>query len=51
MPRPSHSRKDPDAAEAFKSSVAEKLEALEIEAGRQVKVWFMDEAALGCTPT
>ena len=47
VPRPSHSKKDPDAAEAFKSSVAEKLEALEIKTGRQVKVWFMDEARFG----
>ena len=47
MPRPSHSKKDPDAAEAFKNSVAEKLEALKIEAGSQVKVWFMDEARFG----
>ena len=27
--------------------MAEKLEALEIEAGSQVKVWFMDEARFG----
>jgi transposase len=47
VPRPSHSKKDPDAAEAFKSSVAEKLEALQITAGSQVKVWFMDEARFG----
>ena len=47
VPRPSHSKKSPDAAEAFKSSVAEKLEALGIEAGSRVKVWFMDEARFG----
>ena len=47
VPRPSHSKKDPDAAEAFKRSVAEKLEALEIQAGSHVKVWFMDEARFG----
>ena len=47
VPRPSHSRKDPDAAESFKSSVAEKLESLGIEAGSRVKVWFMDEARFG----
>jgi hypothetical protein len=35
--------KNPDAAEAFKSSVAEKLESLEIKAGSRIKVWFMDE--------
>ena len=47
VPRPSHSKKNPDAAEAFKSTVAEKLEALEIKAGSRVKVWFMDEARFG----
>jgi len=47
VPRPSHSRKNPDAAEAFKSGVAEKLEALGIKAGSRVKVWFMDEARFG----
>ena len=47
VPRPSHSKKDPDAAEAFKSSVAEKFEALGIEAGSRVKVWVMDEARFG----
>jgi len=47
VPRPSHSKKNPDAAQTFKDGVAEKLEALEIEAGSQVKVWFMDEARFG----
>ena len=47
VPRPSHSKANPDAAAAFKSSVAEKLEALGIEAGSRVKVWFMDEARFG----
>ena len=47
VPRPTHSRKNPDAAAAFKSSVAEKLEGLGIKAGSRVKVWFMDEARFG----
>ena len=47
VPRPSHSQQDPDAAAAFKNAVAEKLEALGIEAGSRVKVWFMDEARFG----
>ncbi len=47
VPRPSHSRKNPDAAEAFKGSVAEKFEALGIKAGSRVKVWLMDEARFG----
>jgi hypothetical protein len=44
VPRPSHSRKNPGAAQEFKSSVAEKFEALGIKAGSRVKVWLMDEA-------
>ena len=47
VPRPTHSRQTPGAAEAFKSEVAEKLEALGIEAGSRVQVWFMDEARFG----
>jgi len=47
VPRPTHSRKKDGAAEAFKSAVAEKLEALGIKAGSRVKVWFMDEARFG----
>jgi transposase len=47
VPRPSHSKKDPHAAEAFRSEVVEKLESLGLEKGSRVKVWFMDEARLG----
>jgi len=43
VPRPTHSRKRAGAAEAFKSAVTEKFEALAIKAGSRVKVWFMDE--------
>jgi transposase len=47
VPRPSHSKKKPGAAEAFKDGLAGKLQALEIKAGSRVKVWFMDEARFG----
>lgn len=47
VPRPSHSKKKPAAAEEFKSAVAQKLESLGIAAGSRVKVWFMDEARFG----
>ena len=47
VPRPSHSKKDPLAAEAFKSQVAEKFEELGIKEGSRVKVWIMDEARFG----
>ena len=47
VPRPSHSKKKPEAVETFKNELAGKLEALEIQAGSRVKVWFMDEARFG----
>ena len=47
VPRPSHSRKKAQAVETFKNELAGKLEALEIQAGSRVKVWFMDEARFG----
>jgi transposase len=47
VPRPSHSKKDPDAAPLFKSEVTAKLEALQLAPGSRVKVWFMDEARFG----
>ena len=47
VPRPSHSKKDPQSEEAFKSEVCEKFEALGIKEGSRVKVWFMDEARFG----
>jgi transposase len=47
VPRPQHSKNDPAAAEAFKSSLAEKLHALQIEPGREVRLWVMDEMRCG----
>ena len=47
VPRPSHSKKNPDVAQSFQSDLAGKLAALEIKAGSRVKVWFMDEARFG----
>ena len=43
VPRPSHSRKDPAAAEKFRQELGERLEALEIEPGSRVKLWMMDD--------
>ena len=44
MPRSTHFRKKPDAVEAFKSSLAEKLERLGIEARSRGKVGFLETA-------
>ena len=45
--RPSHLKKDPAAAQAFKSELALKLEALDVKAGRRVRLWVMDEMRCG----
>jgi len=47
VPRPSHSKKDPAAAEAFRNELGGHLEALKIPAGSKVKIWVMDEARFG----
>lgn len=41
VPRPSHSKKDPAAAERFRPGLAEKLESLELPAGSRIKLWMM----------
>lgn len=47
VPRPSHSKKDPAAAERFRSGLSEKLESLELPPGSRIKLWMMDEARFG----
>lgn len=47
VPRPSHSKKDPAASEAFKKELTTKLEALNLPSGTSAKVWVMDEARFG----
>jgi transposase len=46
-PRPSHSKKDPAAAQVFRDGLADKLEALDLAEGSRVKLWVMDEARFG----
>ena len=43
VPRPSHIKKDPAAAEAFKEELTAGLQALELPAGRPVRLWVMDD--------
>jgi transposase len=50
VPRPVHQKKDQAAAETFKTELAEKLEALQIEADRRVRVWVQDEMRYGLQP-
>ena len=47
VPRPSHSKKDPAAAPAFRETLADKLVDLKIAPDSKVKVWVMDEARFG----
>lgn len=50
VPRPSHAKKDTVAAETFKSELAAKLRALDIEKGRPVRIWVADEMRYGLQP-
>jgi len=47
VPRPSHIKKDPAAAEAFKEELTARLQALELPAGRPVRLWVLDEMRYG----
>ena len=47
VPRPSHSKKDPAAADRFREELAQKLEALNLPSGNRIKLWMMDEARFG----
>lgn len=47
VPRPSHSQKDPEAAQQFREGLAGKLEALKLPPGSRIKLWMMDEARFG----
>ena len=47
VPRPSHLKKDPAAAEAFKREMSARLQALKLPAGRPVRLWVMDEMRYG----
>lgn len=47
VPRPSHSKKDPKAAQSFREELSDKFEALALPQGCKAKVWVMDEARFG----
>ena len=48
--RPSHLKKDEQAASAFKTTLAEKMTALELPEGRKVRLWVYDEMRYGLHP-
>lgn len=47
VPRPSHVKKDPAAAAAFRIGLEQALEALDLPKERPVKVWVADESRFG----
>lgn len=47
VPRPVHRKRNLDQGEAFKQELGERLESLDIPAGRRVRVWVQDEARYG----
>jgi putative transposase len=47
VPRPSHVKKEPAAAESFKERLVEKLRALELPKERPVRLWVLDEMRYG----
>jgi transposase len=47
VPRPVHTKKDAAAAAAFQAHLFERLVALNLPAGRRVRVWVQDEARIG----
>ena len=48
--RPSHLKKDEEAASAFKITLAEKMKELELPTGRKIKLWVYDEMRYGLHP-
>ncbi len=51
VPRPCHVKQDKEALEAFKTvGLEEKFRALELPAGRPVRLWVADEGRLGLQP-
>ena len=50
VPRPSHAKKEPGAAETFKSQLAAKFRELNIEKDRPVRIWVSDEMRYGLQP-
>jgi transposase len=50
VPRPCHQKKDPVAAEAFKTTLSRKLTALKLPASKPVRLWVADEMRYGLQP-
>lgn len=51
VPRPCHCKKDPAAAEVFKSNLADQLTALALDPTKAGRLWVMDEMRCGLHTT
>jgi transposase len=50
VPRKAHAKKDAAQASAFQQQLCEKLESLNIAAGKKVRIWVTDEHRYGLIP-
>ena len=50
VPRPSHTKKDEAKVSEFKQTLAEKMRALDLPKGKQVRLWVYDEMRYGLHP-
>ena len=51
IPRKIHADQDPDEKAAFKENIVDNLQALDIPAGKSVKIWIQDEHRYGLIST
>ena len=51
LPRKIHADQDPDEKAAFKENIVDNLQALDIPAGKSVRVWIQDEHRYGLIST
>ncbi len=51
LPRKIHADQDPDEKAAFKENIVDNLQALDIPAGRSVRIWIQDEHRYGLIST
>jgi hypothetical protein len=51
VPRKAHAKQDPNQKEAFKRSIVDQLDALEIPKGCPIRIWVEDEHRYGLIST
>jgi transposase len=50
VPRPCHQKKDPECEEAFRTTLAEELKALDLPKDKEMSLWVYDEMRYGLHP-